>query len=433
MVKRTLVFALILAACLLSSRGLFLQQDRTKTIQIGLQAPLSGPSSAMGTMSLNGTRLAVMDARDEFKNDLGLNLSLTSMDDESRAAKGISNAVRLCSENPSVGSVIGHYNTGVAIAASGAYKRCDLALVSPHNTGDELTKLHNPTINRVCARENEMAEALAHIAYRYREMRKIGVLHDKTAYGAGLADSFAKHFTALGGQVTNIEAITIGEKDFSGPVNSLLRWNPDGIFFGGLYAEFSLLYKQARAKGFNGNFFAGEAIDSPKTLEMIGESIHDVYMTTLTGDIESTPGGTEWSKRFFQTFHISPDATAFDAYLAASYSLHVIYQLFHDPTFRARYAAGEEEVRSPLNRDGYPNRKLIMRAIRNAPLYTSPLGARVQLDQKGDNRYADVYIRSITSQYPAKILGRYDKEQKVLLPVNKMASPRAMGSPGDPT
>ena len=56
--------------------------------------------------------------------------------------------------NPEVLGVVGHLNSGVAIAASVKYEEGGLVMVSPANTAVKLTEEGKKTVHRIVARDD---------------------------------------------------------------------------------------------------------------------------------------------------------------------------------------------------------------------------------------------------------------------------------------
>ena len=85
-------------------------------------------------------------------------------------------------------------------------------------------------------------------------------MHDKTAYGQGLAEEFRKEFEARKGQVLSFDGIDVGEKDFKALITRIKGENPQLIYFGGMHPECGLLSKQAKELGLSVPVFAGDGL-----------------------------------------------------------------------------------------------------------------------------------------------------------------------------
>ena len=64
--------------------------------------------------------------------------------------------------------------------------------ISPASTNPKLTDEGAPNIFRVCGRDDQQGAVAARYIVNNFKDKKIAILHDKTAYGKGLADSHQK-------------------------------------------------------------------------------------------------------------------------------------------------------------------------------------------------------------------------------------------------
>ncbi|GAY75995.1 branched-chain amino acid ABC transporter, amino acid-binding protein [Sporolactobacillus inulinus] len=211
-------------------------------------------------------------------------LKLKDLDDQGDPKKGVANAQILASDKD-VLAVVGHLNSGVAIPSSEVYNKNNLAMVSPATTATVVTDRKLPTVNRICARDDFQGPAGANFAVKTLKAKKIFVIQDKTAYGSGLAEQFRDQAKKLGAEIVGYEGITVGEKDFNGVLSQAVAKKPDLIYFGGVYAEGGLIIKQARQKGFDGPIMGGDGLDSSSTVQIAGDSVKGVYLTSVAGDV----------------------------------------------------------------------------------------------------------------------------------------------------
>jgi branched-chain amino acid transport system substrate-binding protein len=61
------------------------------------------------------------------------------------------------------------------------------------------------------------------------QAKKVAIIHDKTAYGQGVAEEFQKEFSDKGGTVLAFEGLQVGDRDFRAlltRVKSLKPWRP---------------------------------------------------------------------------------------------------------------------------------------------------------------------------------------------------------------
>ncbi|MBO9129076.1 branched-chain amino acid ABC transporter substrate-binding protein [Bacillus sp. 165] len=383
----------VLAASLLGGCGAKEQTTATesggKVIKIVSQSPLSGGSASFGESVKLGTQLAVEKQKAEFKK-LGFDLQFVPYDDQGDAKKGVANAQVIGADKAVLG-VVGHLMSGVSIAASETYEKYNLIMVSPSSTAVDLTERGLKSVARLVARDDLQGPSAAKYAVEDLKAKKIFIIQDKTAYGTGLADAFKKGAEAEGAQVVGYEGITVGEKDFNGVLNQVLSKKPDLIYFGGLYAEGGILVKQAREKGIKIPIMGGDGIDSPTMADVAKDKLKDTYYTTVATAPSSTENGKKFAADYKKKF--GKEVEAFSAY---SYdSANVILQ----------------GIKDAIEKNGgkYPSREQVQSAVRGIQDYNGVI-TKVSFDDKGDNKYAKVYIYKFEGgKYPGRQEGEVGK------------------------
>lgn len=345
--------------------------NSSNVIKIATQSPLSGAQSLEGDGIKLGAQLAVQDRAEDFKK-LGFEIQLFPQDDQADPKIGVSNAEMLISDQD-VYAVVGHYNTGVAIPSSVKYEEGNLAMVSPANTGVQLTEEGKKSVNRLVARNDQIAPAAAKYAKEKMAAASVFLVHDKTSYGQGLADEVRKAFKDLGVTELGYEGVTAGEKDYSSIVNQLIAQKPDLVFYGGMYAELGIIAKQAREKGFTGKFMGGEGLESADMYKIAGPAAEGIVYATVVSDIRSEEAGKKWVERYKTAFNKEPGAFSPFAYDAALVALNGIEKAIKD------------------NGGKKPTREQVEAAIRATTDFTG-LFTKVSFDEKGDNKHSQVYI-----------------------------------------
>lgn len=359
-------------------------------IKIASQSPLSGGSATLGESIKLGTELAIDDQKSAFAKK-GFDLQFVPYDDQGDPKKGVSNAQLIASDTSTL-AVVGHLNSGVAIPSSEIYEKYAVPMVSPANTATEVTDRGLKTVNRICARDDFQGPAGAEYAVKTLKAKKIFVIQDKTAYGQGLADAFKTAAQKLGAQIVGYEGITVGEKDFNGVLNAVADKKPDLIYFGGVYAEGGLLLKQANDKGLTMPFMGGDGLDSSSFVDIAGDAVQHAYMTSVSGDVTKTAEG----KKFAETYKAKFGKNV-EGYSAYAYdSTGVVLKGLMDAIDK--------------NGGKLPTRAQVRDAIRAISNYQG-VATKVGFDNKGDNKFAKVYIFKFNkTAYPASMVGAISKK-----------------------
>lgn len=240
---------LMSAAVLAGSFGVAMAQNE---IVIAVAGPITGQYAAFGDQMKRGTEQAV----NEINAAGGINgrkLRLEVGDDACDPRQAVAVANQFASRK--VSFVVGHFCSGSSIPASAVYAEEGIVQVSPASTNPKLTddaaakKWTN--IFRVCGRDDIQGAVAAKYIAEQLAGKKVAVLNDKSAYGAGLAAEVKKGLAAA--KVTPVldEAYTPGERDYSAIVSRLKQVNADIVYLGGYHTEGALIIRQAREQGLN--------------------------------------------------------------------------------------------------------------------------------------------------------------------------------------
>lgn len=362
----------------------------SNVIKIATQTPLSGGSATLGESIKLGAQLALEEQQANFEK-LGFKLELVPYDDQGDPKKGVANA-QLIGADKQIFGVVGHLNSGVAIPSSEIYEKYSIPMVSPANTATDVTDRGLKTVNRICARDDFQGPAGAKFAVEKLGAKKIFIIQDKTAYGTGLAEAFKKGAEELGAQILGFEGITVGEKDFNGVLNQVLAKKPDLIYFGGLYAEAGLLIKQARDKGITVPIMGGDGFDSSTLVQIAGDAVKNTYMTSPAGLATATDAGKQFAEKYKQKF-----GKEIESYSAYGYD-----------SMGALLKGLENAIKANGNK--LPTRQQVAEEVRKVQEYQGVV-TKVSFDEKGDNKYAKIYIYKFDeAKYPAKLEDEVSKQ-----------------------
>ena len=176
---------------------------------------MTGQYAAFGEQMKNGAEMAVADIN-AAGGVLGKKLELSIGDD----ACDPKQAVAVANQMPSTGRqvrgralLLGLVDPGLEGLRRGAH-RADLAGL---DQSDPDRRARRSAISSAsAAATTSRAASPATISRRHLGDKKIAFVHDKTAYGKGLADEFKKAMNAAGKKEVMYEAITAGDKDYHG-------------------------------------------------------------------------------------------------------------------------------------------------------------------------------------------------------------------------
>ena len=382
MISRTSALLSVLFALLLLNAPPDAWAQR-KTIKVATQSPLSGEQAALGEHIKLGAQLAVEEAAQRFR-PLGFDLILVPYDDQAKPEVGVANARNIVSDQDIL-LVVGHFNSGVGLPASEIYKDYNLAMISPANTNPLITDRGYPNVNRVCGRDDVQGPVGARLAARDLKLKSVYIIHDKTLYGQGIADTFRHEAEALGLRISGYEG-TEERANFAPLIIPLKAKNPDLVYFGGIYYQGALLLKQMREKGVKSIFLGPDGLDSSEMVKIAGAHVIGAYYTTVAGPIDAYPASAQFAKAFKSRFGKDAESFGMYGYDAAAVGLKAIEQAIQE---------------SKGNR---PTRAQVSAAIRKIKNFKGVTGS-ISFDAKGDPQKAKYFVlRFDQKKYPGKVI-----------------------------
>lgn len=350
-------------------------------IKIASVSPLSGPQSVLGESIKLGAQLAIEEAQPRFKA-MGFDLQFAPQDDQATPDVGVAVARRIVND-PDLLGVVGHLNSGVAIPASEVYKDTNLVMVSPANTNPRITDRGYLNVDRVCGRDDVQGPVGAEYAVKTLKKTRLFVIHDKTAYGQGLAEAFANRAKELGATVVSFVG-TEEASNFQPLILQMRAQKPDLVYYGGIYDKGGVLIKQMRERGLAMPVMGGDGLDSSELVKIAGKAVIGTFYTTTSGPIDTLPKAAAFAKTYKAKFGKEPEAYAAYAYDAANVIL----------------AGLEAAIKA--NGGKKPTREEVAKAVRQVKL--DGITGRIEFDDKGDRKLSDYYVIYMkTDSYPGVV------------------------------
>lgn len=306
------------------------QQDG-KTLKIALAGPMTGDDATHGQGMKRAMEIAVEDIN--AARVLGdIRLELAVFDDRSDPKEAVTVANQIISDKSIIG-VIGHFNSGCSIPASQVYSRRNLVMITPASTNPKLTLQGLNNVFRVCGTDDLQGAYAANYVFDTLKVKRVAVVHDKTAYGQGLAEEFQKQFAARGGTVTSFDGIDRGDKDFKALLTRIKADNPEILYFGGLYAEAGLMSKQSKDIGLTVPLFGGDGILTNEFVRIAGPASDGDFASMVGVPPSKLPQAQDFVNKYHTKFP-GLDVEPFDplTYEAAMLMVSALAQVQMDRT-----------------------------------------------------------------------------------------------------
>jgi branched-chain amino acid transport system substrate-binding protein len=248
-------------------------------LTIAVAGPMTGPVATIGEQMKRGAEAAAA-AINEAGGVNGRTIKIVVEDDQCDPKQAVAVANRIVGEQ--IKFVDGHACSGSSIPAAEVYSDNKVLMMSPASSNPVLTEKGYTTIMRLYGRDDAQGAFIAPwIAEKYKD-KKIAVLHDKSAYGQGLATVVKTKLNQAGVKEALFDGINPGEKDYSAIVSKLKSLGVEFIYFGGYHTEAGLILRQASDQGYKPTLMTGDSIATPEYWAISGPAGEGTLFTFPT-------------------------------------------------------------------------------------------------------------------------------------------------------
>jgi branched-chain amino acid transport system substrate-binding protein len=246
-----------------------------QVVKIGHVGPLSGQIAHLGKDNENGARMAidVLNTKGVTIGGKKIKFVLQAEDDGANPQQATAAAQKLA--DAKVNGVIGHLNSGTTIPASKIYNDAGIPQISPSATNPKYTMQGYKGAFRVVANDGQLGGALGRFTASDIKAKRIAIIDDRTAYGQGVADEFAKAAKAAGLTIVGRQYTTDKATDFNAILTAIKGKSPDLIFFGGMDAVGGPMLRQMKQLGISAKFMGGDGICTEQLPSLAGAGMSD--------------------------------------------------------------------------------------------------------------------------------------------------------------
>ena len=236
-------------------------------ITIAVAGPMTGPVASIGEQMKRGAETAAA-AINEAGGINGRKIKIVVQDDACDPKQAVAVANLIVGQQ--IKFVDGHACSGSSIPAADVYADNNVLMMSPASSNPVLTEKGHPTIMRIYPRDDAQGAFIGPwIAEKYKG-KKIAILHDKSAYGKGLATIVKDKLNAAGVTEVLFEGINPGEKDYNAVITKLKNAGAEFVYFGGYHTEAGLMLRQAADQGYKLNLMTGDSIATSEFWQISG-------------------------------------------------------------------------------------------------------------------------------------------------------------------
>ncbi|WP_321883249.1 branched-chain amino acid ABC transporter substrate-binding protein [Paraburkholderia bannensis] len=290
---------LIAALAGLWSAGAFAQANDVK---IGFAAPLTGGQAHYGADFRSGVEMAIEDenATNPTIGGKPVHFVLDAYDDQADPRTGTTVAQKLVDDN--VAAVIGHFNSGTSIPAAPIYAKAGIPEIATA-TAPAYTRQGLPTTFRLVTSDAQQGSVLGAYVVKDLKFKRFAVIDDRTAYGQGVAEEFAKAVKAAGGTVVAQEFSNDKAVDFRSILTHIKSADVDAIFYGGADTQAAPMLKQMKSLAIKATLIGPDMVHSAELIKIAGPAADGALASSGGSPLEQMPGGKSYVERYSKRFN----------------------------------------------------------------------------------------------------------------------------------
>lgn len=317
------------------------------TIKVGLLAPLSGAVPTFGISTKEGTEMAVKEWNDKG-GVLGKKIELVVADSQCSADPAVNAANKLLDQDK-VQFIVGEVCSSASIPVTEITNSKAIVQISPTSTNAKVTldaegKVKQYTF-RACFIDDFQGLVMAKFAMSKGYKTAFVMFDQGNDYVRGLAESFEKAWTDMGGTVVGKEAYNSKtDTDFSAILTKVADSKAEVLFLPDYYNIVNLVGAQAKDKGVTAVMMGGDGWDSD---QLDVAAADGGFYSNHYDPGDTRPIVVEWLKKYGETYKNDkgepkvPDALATLAYDATNMLLAAIQNAgTEDPAKVAEALAG---------------------------------------------------------------------------------------------
>ncbi|MHB1199606.1 MAG: ABC transporter substrate-binding protein [Polaromonas sp.] len=307
--------ALLLALFSLTARAAEVGVTDTE-IRVGQFAAQTGPAAELGKRMQVGM-LAQFNAVNAAGGINGRTITLVSRDDGYEPEKAIA-AVKALIEEDKVFALVGSVGTPTNLAAIPAINAAGIPLIGPFTGAQGLREPFNRNLFHVRASYFDETERIVqHLTTL--GITKIAVFYQNDSYGKAGLEGVMRALAKRNLKPTASVTVERNSVDVAAALAAILKAEPEAVVQISAYKSCAALIRQAKAKGYGGQFFNVSFVGSKALADELGDVGAGVTISQVVPFpyIGSSAIVREYQQRMTEAGHKDFDFSSMEGFLAA--------------------------------------------------------------------------------------------------------------------
>jgi branched-chain amino acid transport system substrate-binding protein len=287
---------------------------KTKTIKIGINAPMTGDIPKVGEGTKYAAEMWLEDVNAAGGIKVGAKkypVKLVIEDNESKAESAVKVQTKMITEDE-VLVIVGPQASKQAIPAGEVANNYKTPMISPWSTNPDTTK-NRPYVFRGCFLDAFQGPVLANFIKGEFGFTKAAVLYDVASdYPKGLAEYFKAAWEKQNGpgSVVAYESFTTKDADFSSQLTKIIKSGAQVLFTPQYYNEVALIVQQAHELGWNKPIVGSDSWGSAETVQLCGKDCYGLFFTSHYAAAGAKGATKAFIDRYNKKYGYVPDDVA---------------------------------------------------------------------------------------------------------------------------
>ncbi|MEG0912534.1 MAG: ABC transporter substrate-binding protein [Oscillospiraceae bacterium] len=284
-------------------------------IKIAVAGPMTGDNAEYGIGFFNAATLKAeeVNAAGGVKvGDATYTVEIVKFDDKSDSDEAQAVAEKIVSD-PDIYGVIGHFASGICMAAAPTYQDAQYVNISPTSSHADYSSIGDYIFrnNTVITVETKTG---AEIAVKDLGAKKIGILSIDTEWGQTAGSAMEENIKTMGGEMVSRQEVGTDQVDFATEISNFKAAGAEVVMVAGMYGTLAPFAKACKNSGFDIKLVGCSNAYTDNLLEIAGDAADGIYapVSFFAGDVD--PAKQAYVKAYTDKFGAAPSALTTQAY-----------------------------------------------------------------------------------------------------------------------
>ena len=284
-------------------------------IKIAVAGPMTGDNAEYGIGFANAAKLVAekVNAEGGVKvGDATYTVEIVEFDDKNESDEALTIAEQIVS-TPDIYGVIGHFSSGVCMAAAPTYQDAQYVNISPTSSHADYSSIgdyifRNNTVITVETRTG------AEIAINDLKGTSIGVLSIDTEWGQSAGNAMEENVKDLGGNLAIRQEVAATQTDFATEIANFRAQNVDVILVAGMYETLAPFALACDSSDYDVKLVGCSNAYTTSLIDIAGEAAEGIYAPVAFFAGNPDPDVQAYVKAYTDKYGAAPSALTTQAY-----------------------------------------------------------------------------------------------------------------------